>query len=325
MTKKCLVLTSGGDAPGMNAAIRSVVRSGLHYGFEMLGCESGFQGIIDQNIFPMNMESVANCLQRGGTILKTARCDAFKDLAVQNQCNEYLNNNNIDAIIVLGGNGSFQGALRLAQHHQRQVIGIPCTIDNDIYGTDFCIGFDTACNTALSAIDNIRDTALSHDRNFIIEVMGRSSGFLAVEVGLAGGAEIILIPEVPLTIDELVTKIQNKKRHKLTSIIVAAEADQPGHTAALAETLHQRTKKVYKTCILGHIQRGGAPTARDRVLATLMGEKAIEGIRHGVTHQMVASIDNHYCFVDLPTPEQATRFFDQKKILNINSISSGVF
>ncbi len=324
MTKKCLILTSGGDAPGMNAAIRAVVRSGLHNGFEMFGCELGFQGIIDQKLFPLSVESVANCLQRGGTILKTARCEAFKDPAVQAQCGAYLQQQGIDAIIILGGNGSFQGGFKLSESRNLQVIGIPCTIDNDIVGTDFCIGFDTACNTALSAIDKIRDTALSHDRNFIIEVMGRSSGFLAVEVGLAGGAEFILIPEAPVSIDQLVNKIQSKKRQKLTSIIVAAEADQPGHTNALAQTLFERTEITYKTCVLGHIQRGGSPTARDRVLATLMGQKAIEGIKQDQTHKMVANINNHYYLVDLPSPENATRHFDHHDLLNINHIVSGI-
>ena len=322
--QKLLVLSSGGDAPGMNAAIRSVVRTALHHDFAVYGCEQGFTGLIEEAIFPMHVESVANCLQRGGTILKTARCEAFRAEEIQEKCTEFLIRERFTGLIVLGGNGSFQGAGRLVRDHGIQVIGIPCTIDNDINGTDYCIGFDTACNTALESIDRIRDTALSHDRNFLIEVMGRSSGFLAVEVGIAAGAEFILIPEFPLSTPAIAQLIQKKTRQKLTSIIVAAEAGQPGHCIALADEIEQLTGLHYKTCILGHIQRGGSPTVKDRVMATEMGVAAVNAIRQGYSHQMVARRQGTYQLIDLPTPEQATQFFSDDQRLQDNQIVSGI-
>ena len=322
--QKILILTSGGDAPGMNAAIRAAVRTAISKGYDVYGCESGFQGLIDKKIFPMHANSVANCIQRGGTILKSARCESFKNQDIQKQCSDYLQQQGFTCLIILGGNGSFQGALKLSQHNQIQVIGIPCTIDNDINGTEYCIGFDTACNTALQAIDRIRDTALSHDRHFIIEVMGRASGFLAVEIGIAGGAEAIVIPEYPISTADIIQPIINNPRKKLTSIIVIAEADKPGHSMEIANEIKQLCNIEYKTCILGHTQRGGTPTVKDRSIASRMGYRAVENIVPNGKHQMMARIGNQVLAVDLPAPNNPTRYFSRTDLLELNHIICGI-
>jgi len=318
--KKILILCSGGDAPGMNAAIRAVVRLAHHEGIEIFSTEPGFDGLIDKNVKAMPPSSVANCIQRGGTIIKSSRSLRFHDENVRAQCRQYLIEQQFDGMVVLGGNGSFQGARLLAEDSPIQVVGIPCTIDNDIVGTDYCIGFDTARNTALEAIDRIRDTALSHDRNFIIEVMGRNSGALAVDVGIAGGAEITLIPEIPYTISELVTKIQNKRRYKLASIIVAAEADKPGHTLELAKQIEKACGIVYRVCVLGHTQRGGSPTATDRKQASLMGALAFRCLQEGKTNRMIARINGTLTDSAFPNPNQSTARVQDTQLLDLNEI-----
>ncbi|MCH9644221.1 MAG: 6-phosphofructokinase [Gammaproteobacteria bacterium] len=322
--EKCLILSSGGDAPGMNAAIRAVVRTALHHNMEVYGSEMGYGGLIDKSIFPLHDQSVANCIQRGGTILKTARCEEFLDANVRKQCHAFLKQQGIQHLFVLGGNGSFQGASLLADLGDLNVIGIPCTIDNDIVNTEYTIGFDTACNTALEAIDKIRDTASSHDCHFIIEVMGRASGFLAVEVGIAGGAEIILIPEAPITTKKLVEKIKSKRREKLSSIIVAAEADQPGQSLELAKQINQQSGITYKVCILGHTQRGGTPTAKDRKMGSVMGALAVDATREGKSKYMTAIQQGELTLVPFAPPEQATRYFDDKHLLKVNNILCGI-
>ena len=316
--KKILVLSSGGDAPGMNAAIRAVVRSALHRGIEVYGCERGFAGLNDQQLFEFTTNSVANIIQRGGTILKTARYPEFKSTNIQQRARDFLKQQSIDGLVVLGGNGSFQGAYHLAKDNDLKVIGIPCTIDCDIVGTEYCIGFDTACNTAIRAIDNIRDTAQSHDRNFIIEVMGKNSGFLATHVGIATGAELILIPEEQLTMQGICQSLQ-KTREKLTHLIVAAEADKPGRSFDLAKAIEAQCNMSYKVCVLGHIQRGGSPTGRDRVIASLMGAEAVELLLQHKSNRMVAFNNNQLTDTEFPNPDQATRAFDQHKALAINT------
>lgn len=322
--KKILIITSGGDAPGMNAALRAIVRTGIYHDCEIYGSELGFQGLIDHKIKPLHSSTVGNTIQRGGTILKSARCDAFLQAETQQSCRNYLKQHGFDSLIVLGGNGSFQGASALAKGNNLNVIGIPCTIDNDIVGTDYCIGFDTACNTALEAIDKIRDTALSHERNFIIEVMGRSSGFLAIKVGIAGGAEYILTPEFPLSTDQLIAKIQDKKCQKLTSIIVAAEANQPGRSIGIANDIREKSGIEYKTCILGHIQRGGTPSTMDRYTATLMGSKATTAILAGESHKMLAVVEGDIVLKPLPNPDHVTKLFTKEDLLELNNIVCGI-
>ncbi len=317
--KKLIVLTSGGDAPGMNAAIRAVVRTAVHYGIEVYGSEMGYCGLVNKKIYPLTQASVANCIQRGGTILKTARSEKFYEQSVRDQCRQFLLSQSINAMIVLGGDGSFTGASLLA-NNKLSVIGIPCTIDNDIVDTEYCIGFDTARNTALEAIDKIRDTAFSLDRNFIIEVMGRSSGFLAVDVGIAGGAEIILTPEFPMSAQDMLQKMQKKRRKKMSSIIVIAEADSPGRSLNIAAELKQLSGINYKVCILGHTQRGGSPSLMDRKMASIMGAKAVEALRQGQSKQMTAVNHGVITLVDFPDPDHSTRYFSDEELLRLNEI-----
>lgn len=288
MIKKLLILSSGGDAPGMNTAIRAAVRMALHHKIEIFGTEMGYCGLMNQSIFPMSGDSVANIIMRGGTILKTGRCPEFHEKKERDRCREFLDAQGINGMIVLGGDGSFSGARLLENEGGPKVIGIPCTIDNDIVGTEYCIGFDTACNTALKAIDKIRDTAFSLERNFIIEVMGRKSGFLAVNVGIAGGAEMILIPEFPLTIEQLVKRLDKQRRQKLGSLIVAAEAGEPNSSIRIAKEIKVLSGIEYKVCILGYIQRGGTPTVIDRKIGGLMGAKAVDALLDGQSESMTA-------------------------------------
>ncbi len=320
MIKKLLILSSGGDAPGMNTAIRAAVRMALHHKIEVFGTEMGYCGLMNQSIFPMSGDSVANIIMRGGTILKTGRCPGFHEKKERDGCREFLDAQGIDGMIVLGGDGSFSGARLLEDEGGPKVIGIPCTIDNDIVGTEYCIGFDTACNTALEAIDKIRDTAFSLERNFIIEVMGRVSGFLSVDVGIAGGAEMILTPEFPLTIEQLVKRLKKQRRQKLGSLIVAAEAGEPNSTIRIAKEIKALSGIEYKVCILGHIQRGGTPTVIDRKIGSLMGAKAVDALLDGQSKSMTAVQQGELRLTSFPYPNQTTRFFDDETLLRLNEI-----
>jgi 6-phosphofructokinase 1 len=318
--KRIVVLSSGGDAPGMNAAIRATVRSALKLNIEVFGSYSGFQGIVEKSLKPMTTTSVANCIQHGGTILKTDRCDAFYEKQHRDACRLFLAEQKIDGLVVIGGDGSFRGAASLYLEGGPKVIGIPATIDNDINGTDYTIGFDTARNTALGAIDKIRDTASSHNRNFIVEVMGRNAGFLAVDVGIAGGAEYILIPEFEPDLNELAKKIKSKERQKLSSIMVVAESDRPGRSLELSEQLSVLTGRHYRVCILGHTQRGGAPSALDRKLASLMGVQAVNALLAGETNKMVALNQDQLGLVELPKVDLPSRKFTDIKLLEANTL-----
>lgn len=283
--KKIAVLTSGGDAPGMNAAIRAVVRKAIYHGVEVYGIKNGYQGLIEGNIEKMELGSVGDIIQRGGTILRSARCEKFKTEEGQKEGVAQLNKLGIEGIIVIGGDGSFRGAEKLAEHNLA-CIAVPATIDNDIAGTDFTIGFDTALNTVINSIDQIRDTASSHERTFIIEVMGRGAGDLALWAGLAGGAEIVLIPENREEMEDVIEKLKKAhKRGKKHSIIVLAEAVGTGHE--YAERLFNEAQIEPRVTVLGHIQRGGSPTAKDRVLASRLGAGAVERLLNGFTGEMV--------------------------------------
>jgi 6-phosphofructokinase 1 len=286
--RKIAVLTSGGDSPGMNAAIRSVVRTAITSQIEVVGIYQGYAGAVAGKLVPMTMSSVANIIQRGGTILKSGRCPEFLRPDVRAQAAQNLKSAGIEALVVIGGDGTFNGAHLLAQEHGLRVVGIPGTIDNDIYGTDETIGFDTATNTALEAIDRIRDTAASHDRLFIVEVMGRDSGFIAVDVGVAGGAEEIFIPETLANVDQAIQSIKRGvARGKSSSILVAAEGQKVGRAYDLAEQIRRKAGYEAKVCVLGHIQRGGSPTARDRILASRLGFAAVRAIQQGASDVMV--------------------------------------
>ncbi len=290
--KAIAVLTSGGDAPGMNAAIRAVVRYALANGVEVHGVTKGYSGLIEGDMQPMTASSVANIIQRGGTILKTDRCAAFFKKSVRQEAANLLRRKGIDALVVIGGDGSFRGAHLLEKENDFPTIGIPGTIDNDIAGTEDTIGFDTAVNTAIESIDKIRDTASSHDRIFIVEVMGRSSGFIASQVGLGGGAETILVPEKKVSVPEVARTIERgMKRGKSSSIIVMAEGEKPGLSYRVAEALEKRGYSA-KVCILGHTQRGGVPTAHDRLIASAMGASAVAYLLAGKSDGMVAIQSN---------------------------------
>lgn len=322
--KKILILTSGGDAPGMNAAIRAVLRTAYYHHVEVFAVQGGYQGLIEQTIFTMKSQDVANTLQRGGTILQTGRAEAFLQRHVRDQCRVFLKQQAIDAMVVLGGDGSFRGAYLLETEGGPKTIGIPCTIDNDIIGTDYTIGFDTACNTALQSIDKIRDTAFSLNSHFLVEVMGRASGFLAVDVGIAGGAEFILIPEAPISIHELVKRIEKRPRKKLASIIVVAEANQPGRSFHLAKKINEYSGLNYKVCILGHTQRGGSPTVKDRKMASLMGYEAVICLLRGESRKMIAVKNHHLSTVEFPDPQLGARCFSNNELLHINEMICGI-
>ncbi|NML22169.1 6-phosphofructokinase [Pseudoflavitalea sp. G-6-1-2] len=288
------VLTSGGDSPGMNAAIRAVVRTGLYHGLEVFGIMRGYAGIIENDIVPMHSRSVANIIQRGGTVLKTARCKEFLSPEGRQKAYNNLKALGIDGLVVIGGDGSFRGADIFSREFDIPCIGLPGTIDKDIAGTDFTIGFDTAVNTAVEAIDKIRDTADAHDRLFIIEVMGRDAGYIALHSGIATGAEHILIPERKTDIEELIVSLQEKERRKkLVNMVVVAEGEEFGGANELAKVIKERLPSAdTRVCILGHIQRGGSPTCMDRLIASRMGYAAVDCLIEGKHNVMVGIVNN---------------------------------
>ncbi|MBU5468098.1 6-phosphofructokinase [Virgibacillus sp. MSJ-26] len=284
------ILTSGGDAPGMNAAIRAVTRKCIYHGLEVYGINNGYQGLIEGNIKKMELGSVGDIIHRGGTILFSARCEEFKTDAGQQKGIEQLEKFGIDALVVIGGDGSFHGAQKLTEKGF-PCIGVPATIDNDIAGTNFTIGFDTALNTIIEAIDKIRDTATSHERTYVIEVMGRDAGDLALWSGLADGAESILIPEKQADFDDVIERLEKgMKRGKKHSIIVLAEGVGSGieYGDKIKEAINLETR----VTVLGHIQRGGSPTAADRVLASRLGAKAVDLLLEGKEGRMVGLYNN---------------------------------
>jgi 6-phosphofructokinase 1 len=291
--KRIGVLTSGGDAPGMNAAIRAVVRTAVYYELEVFGIESGYQGMIEGRIQPMNARSVSNIINRGGTILRTARSKDFFEEDGRARAAEQLARFGIEGIVVIGGDGSYRGAEALHREQGIACIGVPGTIDNDIGGTEYTIGFNTALNIAMEAIDRLRDTAASHDRVFFVEVMGRHSGFIAMISGIAGGAEEILTPEEPTDIEALVQRLRDgKARGKNSAIVVVAEGDDAGNALEVARKVAEISEFTdARVSVIGHIQRGGSPTAFDRVLASRMGLAAVEALLEGATGKMVG-IDN---------------------------------
>ncbi|MFC6671279.1 6-phosphofructokinase [Marinobacterium aestuariivivens] len=284
------VLTSGGDAPAMNAAIRAVVRTALNIGIKVYGIHRGYSGLITDDMRRMSSSSVSNIIQRGGTILKSDRCEAFKEAPTRRRAAEILKQNGIQALVAIGGDGTLTGAHLFTEESGIPVVGLPGSIDNDIYGTDDSIGFDTAVNTAIGAIDRIRDTALSHERLFLVEVMGRNSGFIATQVGIACGAEMILIPEHPTVVESIgYTLVSNRKAGRGSSgIIVVAEGPEPGLTGRLADQLRFFGEEA-RVCILGHIQRGGSPTGHDRVLASCMGITAVNYLLADYSDIMIGS------------------------------------
>lgn len=302
------VLTSGGDSPGMNAALRAVVRTGIYYGLDVFGIYRGYNGMIEDEIVQMDSRSVANIIQRGGTILKTARSKEFYSEEGRKKAYANLSKRGIDGLVVIGGDGSFTGAYKLSQEFGLPCIGLPATIDKDLYGTDFTIGFDTAVNTAVQCIDKIRDTADAHDRLFIVEVMGRHAGYIALHSGIATGAENILIPEEETALDEVIASLMEKeKRKKLVNLVVVAEGHSSGGATGVAEILKKHLPNLdTRVTILGHIQRGGSPTCLDRLLASRMGYHAVESLLEGRHNVMVGIYENaiHYTPIDVAIREK---------------------
>lgn len=295
------VLSSGGDSPGMNAAIRAVVRSGIYHGLEVFGIMRGYSGMVEDDIVKMESRSVANIIQRGGTILKTARCKEFFEYEGRKKAYNNLKKRGIDGLVILGGDGSFRGAQTFSNEFDIPCIGLPGTIDKDIAGTDFTIGFDTAVNTAVEAIDKIRDTADAHDRLFIIEVMGRDAGYIALHSGIATGAENILIPEKKTDINNILQSLEEKeKRKKLVNLIVVAEGEEFGGAQEVANIIKEKLpKQEVRVCILGHIQRGGSPTCFDRLIASRMGYHAVECLMEGRHNVFVGIVNNKMHYIPL--------------------------
>lgn len=287
------VFTSGGDSPGMNAAVRAVVRTAKYFDLNVMGIRHGYHGMITGDFVELDGISVSNIIQRGGTILKSARSKEFQTEEGRKAAFENIQKYNIDALIAIGGDGTFQGATQFNKEHGVPVIGIPGTIDNDLSGSDETIGYDTALNTAMDSIDKIRDTADAHERLFLVEVMGREAGFIALETGISGGAELILLPETLTRMKEIKNSLSDVFRaQRRSSLVVVAEGDETGGAMKLAEDLKGDFGKFdMKVCILGHIQRGGRPTARDRVLASRLGAAAIQSLMDGHSNVMVGLVN----------------------------------
>ncbi|MEF9985840.1 MAG: 6-phosphofructokinase [Bacteroidales bacterium] len=305
--KRIGVLTSGGDSPGMNAAIRAVVRTAIFNKIEVVGVMRGYTGLINRQFMGMQSHSVAKTINLGGTILKSSRCPEFKEKRCRDIAVENMQEAGIDGLVVIGGDGSFRGANQLFKEYNFPVIGVPGTIDNDIYGTDFTIGFDTAINTAVEAIDKIRDTADSHNLVFFVEVMGRDTGFIALFTALATGAEATLIPEVHTDIENLCGYLDHERRQNKTSgIVIVAEGEDGGSAIEIAHKVKERLPD-YETRVttLGHIQRGGSPTCADRVLASILGSNAVDALLKGKSGVMVGQINGHTTYT--PFDEACTK------------------
>ena len=292
--RKIGVLTSGGDAPGMNAAIRAVVRTAMSEKLSVVGIGHGYKGLIDKEFIPLYGHSVANIIQRGGTFLKTSRCPEFQTKEGLAQAYQNLQDEGIDALVVIGGDGTFRGALSLGSAYHYPIVGLPGTIDNDLFGTDYTIGYDTAINTVVEAVDKLRDTAGSHDNLFFVEVMGRDAGFIALNSGIGVGAEDILIPETVSDLDQLVAKLEyDQRKHKTSGIIIVAEGDELGGAKDVADMVKERLPNYHmRVTILGHIQRGGSPTCADRVLASRLGYAGVKALLEGRSGVMIGQINN---------------------------------
>jgi len=319
--QRIAVLTSGGDSPGMNAAIRAVVRKAIYHGLEVIGIKRGYSGFIEADMWPMDLSSVGDIVHRGGTVLRTARSEEFKTPQGRAKAFANVQRFGIQGLVVIGGDGSFRGADTFGTEYNLPIIGVPGTIDNDIIGTEYTIGFETATNTVLDAINKIRDTATSHERTFIIEVMGRESGYIALMAGLAGGAETILVPELPYNLNEVCEKLaRGYKRGKLHSIIIVAEG--AGKALDIGQQISVMTGLETKVTILGHLQRGGSPTSFDRVLASRMGAKAVDALMEGYHKHMVGIIADKIVPTPLETTFQGRRSIDLElyDLANILSI-----
>ncbi len=298
--KKIGVITSGGDAPGMNACLRAVVRAAIYLDIEIYGIKYGFSGMIDGDLYKMKSYSVSNIVQKGGTILKSARSKEFMSKEGRQKAYNQLKQRDIEGLIAIGGDGTFTGANIFYEEFGIPIVGCPGTIDNDLYGTDNTIGFDTAVNTALDAIDKIRDTANSHDRVFFIEVMGRHSGYIAINSAIGGGAELVMVPETSTTIEDVIKTLKKgRDRQKTSSIVVVAEGDEQGNAHEIATKVMKQVPELdIRVTTLGHIQRGGPPSMSDRILASRLGLAAVEGLVNGQKNVMVGVVDDKVTYTN---------------------------
>jgi 6-phosphofructokinase 1 len=316
------VLTSGGDAPGMNAAIRAIVRCAVYRGLEVTGIRRGYSGLINGEFEQFDRRSVANIIQKGGTMLETSRCNEMFSVEGRQKAIDALKAEHIDGCIVIGGDGSFRAAQAMTEESDIAFIGVPGTIDNDIWGSDFTIGFNTAVNTALDAIDRIRDTASAFERIFFVEVMGRKSGFIALTVGLAGGAEQIIIPEIKIDIEDLCRNLlESFKRGKRSSIIVVAEGNQLEDTINIAKYVEMRLKVESRLCTLGHVQRGGSPTATDRILASVLGIAAVEGLLDGKEGTAAGQMNGEVVYTPFKDTWEKKKSIDERYLKYIPVLS----
>jgi 6-phosphofructokinase 1 len=309
--KRIGILTSGGDAPGMNACIRAAVRTAMSQGIEIIGIKKGYTGLINNDMLPLTRNEVSNVIHTGGSVLESSRCPEFETPEGRKQAIENLSKKEIEGLILIGGDGTFRGGAIMAEETPVNIIGVPGTIDNDVYGTDFTIGFDTAVNCAIEAIDRIRDTAITFERVFFVEVMGHHTGFIALQAGIAGGADSLVIPEEPLDIGRICERLQEGRRlGKKSGIVVVAEAQNPGFSYSIADQVHKETGFESRVCVLGHVQRGGSPTAADRVLGTELGATAVQALAEGKSGVMVGVVGDDIAY----TPLKDT--WEQKKELN---------
>jgi 6-phosphofructokinase 1 len=310
--KRIGVLTSGGDAPGMNAAVRAVVRTACYHGLEVFGVQRGYDGLVSGDIQQMGSRSVGGIINRGGTILRSARCKPFYEAEGRAQAAEQLGKHGIEGLVVIGGDGSYQGALKLHAEHGVKCIGLPGTIDNDIGGTDYTIGYATALGVAVEAIDRLRDTAESHDRVFFVEVMGRHSGYLAMMSGIAGGAEEILVPETPTDIKRLVQHLEEgRAKGKKSAIVVVAEGDDSGNAFEVSRKVNEMSDfEDSRVVVIGHLQRGGTPVAFDRILASRLGLRAVEALMEGQTGKMCGISANNVVLRPLSEAWECRMQFD---------------
>lgn len=317
------VFTSGGDAPGMNACIRSVVRNALYLGLDVYGIKYGFNGIIDGDIYKMKSYSVSNIVQRGGTILKSARSKEFMTKEGRKKAFEQLTKRGIEGLVAIGGDGTFTGANIFHEEYGIPIIGAPGTIDNDLYGSDYTIGFDTAVNTALDAIDKIRDTANSHDRVFFVEVMGRHSGYIAIHCGIGGGAEMVMVPETSTTIKDVIDTLkQGRDRQKTSSIVVVAEGGEQGSAHDIALKVSNVLPDLdIRVSTLGHVQRGGSPTSFDRILASRLGMAAVEGLVNGKKNVMVGVVNDKVIFTSLKLAISKSKPINEELMRLVNILS----
>jgi 6-phosphofructokinase 1 len=320
--KKIAVLTSGGDSPGMNACIRAVVRTAIYNKIDVVGIVHGYNGMIGGEFIPLNAKSVANIINRGGTFLKTARSKEFMTIAGQKKALANLKKHKIDGLVVIGGDGSFKGALEFSKMCKIPIVGCPGTIDNDLIGTDFTIGYDTAINTVVEAVDKIRDTADSHDRLFFVEVMGRDAGLIALRSGIGVGAECILMPETKTDLKDLIKRLKNGRKNKSSKIIIVAEGEEAGGAFTIAEHVKKQLPDYdTRVTVLGHIQRGGNPSAMDRVNSSRMGFAAVEALLEGKKNVMIGIVNKKIAYTPFGNAVKHTQRLDPDLIRMLEILS----